>query len=79
MAQGRNSSQHASAERFNYPIGGYRVAQMVAPGGADGGALICGTDVGISLAANKVRASVPWCARGPTPPASAASTATLTS
>jgi ribose 5-phosphate isomerase B len=43
-----------SPERFNYPISGYRVARMVADGEVDGGVLICGTGVGISLAANKV-------------------------
>ncbi len=44
-----------STERFNYPISGYKVAKMVAAGEVDGGVLICGTDVGISLAANKVK------------------------
>lgn len=42
------------AERFHYPISGYRVARMVSAGEVDGGVLICGTGVGISLAANKV-------------------------
>ena len=41
-------------ERFDYPVAGYRVAKLVASGEADGGVLICGTGVGISLAANKV-------------------------
>ena len=44
-----------STERFNYPISGYKVAKMVAAGEVDGGVLICGTGVGISLAANKVK------------------------
>ena len=41
-------------ERFNYPVSGYKVARLVADGKVDGGVLICGTGVGISLAANKV-------------------------
>lgn len=44
-----------NAERFNYPISGYKVARLVADGEVDGGVLICGTGVGISLAANKVK------------------------
>ncbi|MBQ3384556.1 MAG: ribose 5-phosphate isomerase B [Erysipelotrichaceae bacterium] len=44
-----------STERFNYPVSGYKVAKMVADGEVDGGILICGTGVGISLSANKVR------------------------
>ena len=43
-----------TSERFNYPVSGYKVAKMVANGEVDGGVLICGTGVGISLAANKV-------------------------
>ena len=42
-------------DRFNYPVSGYKVAKMVANGEVDGGVLICGTGVGISLAANKVK------------------------
>lgn len=44
-----------STERFDYPISGFRAAQLVAAGQADGGILICGTGIGISLAANKVK------------------------
>ena len=39
----------------NYPEFGYRAARMVADGRVDGGIIICGTGLGISLAANKVR------------------------
>ena len=42
-------------ERFNYPVAGYKVAKLVAEGKVDGGVLICGTGIGISLAANKVK------------------------
>ncbi len=42
-------------ESFPYAVSGYRVARLVADGDADGGILICGTGVGISLAANKVK------------------------
>ena len=42
-----------SPESFPYPVSGYKAAKMVASGEVDGGILICGTGVGISLAANK--------------------------
>ncbi|MDO4619515.1 MAG: ribose 5-phosphate isomerase B [Lachnospiraceae bacterium] len=42
-------------DSFDYAISGYKVAKLVASGEVDGGVLICGTGVGISLAANKVK------------------------
>ena len=41
-------------ERFDYPVAAYRAAKLVASGEVDGGVLICGTGVGIGIAANKV-------------------------
>ena len=43
------------ATSFDYPLSGLRVGKLVASGEVDGGVLICGTGVGISLAANKVK------------------------
>lgn len=43
-----------STERCNYPVYGQQVALKVVNNEADFGILICGTGVGISLAANKV-------------------------
>ena len=46
------TDEHASC---NYPEYGYKAAKLVAEGQVDGGILICGTGLGISLAANKVK------------------------
>lgn len=43
-----------STDRFNYPESGEAVANAVVNGDVDCGILICGSGVGISLAANKV-------------------------
>lgn len=42
-------------ESVSYATYGFKVAKMVAEKKVDGGVLICGTGVGISLAANKVK------------------------
>ena len=41
-------------ETCNYPVYGIKVAKAIAAGEADLGILICGTGVGISLAANRI-------------------------
>ena len=44
-----------SAESIDYPIYGKKVSEEISKGNYDGGVLICGTGIGISLAANKVK------------------------
>ena len=44
-----------SAESTDYPLWGYKAAQLVASGECQKGIIMCGTGVGISLAANKVK------------------------
>lgn len=44
-----------SAERTDYPVWGKAVADQVAQGEADLGMLFCGTGVGMSISANKVK------------------------
>ena len=42
-------------ESVDYPVYGKKVAQAIVDGECEKGILICGTGVGISLAANKIR------------------------
>ena len=42
-------------ESYDYPLAGETVANAVVRGEVDRGIIICGTGIGISLAANKVR------------------------
>lgn len=44
-----------SADPVDYPVYGRMVAKAVADGECDKGILICGTGIGISIAANKVK------------------------
>lgn len=44
-----------STERVDYPDFGAAVGREVASGGADGGVCVCGSGIGICIAANKIR------------------------
>ena len=57
-----------TAESCDYPDFGRAAAEAVASGACDRGIVICTTGIGISIAANKVRASAAPCAANPSPP-----------
>jgi len=44
-----------SEDAVDYPVFGHKCAELVASGGADRGVVCCGTGIGISMAANKVK------------------------
>ncbi len=54
--QGHTVSRHGSVdgEPCDYPEAAFKVASEVASGKADRGVLVCGTGIGMSIAANKV-------------------------
>ena len=45
---------YSPEEKMDYPVAGRRVAEAIRRGEVEKGVLVCGTGVGISLAANKV-------------------------
>ncbi len=45
---------YSPEEKMDYPVAGRKVAEAIKAGNVDKGVLVCGTGVGISLAANKV-------------------------
>jgi len=46
-----------SPASVDYPDFGFKAAQLVASGAVDRGILVCGTGIGMSIAANKVKGS----------------------
>ena len=46
---------YSPEEKLDYPIAGRKVAEAIRRGEVDRGVLVCGTGVGMSMAANKLR------------------------
>ena len=67
-----------STESCDYPAFGKAAAQAVASGQCQWGIVICTTGIGISITANKVRASAAPCAATLCPPPSPGGTTTPT-
>jgi ribose 5-phosphate isomerase B len=64
-ADGHTASIHGATDgtAYDYPLAARSVACEVAQGRADAGVLVCGTGIGMSIAANRnpaVRAAVCW-------------------
>ncbi|MEM8758346.1 MAG: ribose 5-phosphate isomerase B [Planctomycetota bacterium] len=53
---GHEVTLHGSTDgqTCDYPVAAYEVARLVSQGEADRGVLVCGTGIGMSIAANKV-------------------------
>ena len=49
-----------SEASVDYPVYAYKVAKAVTEGGCELGILCCGTGIGISMAANKVKGDSTW-------------------
>jgi ribose 5-phosphate isomerase B len=55
IALGHTVDDVSEGNASEYPVAGFAAARKVAVGDADFGIIMCGTGVGISLAANKVK------------------------
>lgn len=55
VSLGHTADDVCDGGALEYPAAGFAAARRVADGAADLGVIICGTGVGISLAANKVK------------------------
>lgn len=51
-----------TGERTDYPLASFKVGEMVAAGQVDYGVLVCGSGIGVAIAANKVKGIRAVCA-----------------